>query len=338
MLTQEQAVEVRVMARQGKGIREIARELGLSRNTVRRYLREPGPPAYKPRALCPNKLDPYKAYLVERVRQAQPVWLPATVLLREIREQGYAGGISQLKAYLAPMKPAKDSAGPLVRFETAPGHQMQVDFVTFRRKQPLSAFVATLGYSRMSFVDFGVSQDFKAVRDGLIAAFAYLGGVPREVLFDNMKAVVLDRDAYGPGLHRFHPSLLQLADDLGFVPRLCRPYRARTKGKVERFNRYLRESFYNPLASRVRHGGFLLDPVTANRFVLEWLAEVANVRTHAGLKARPKDLWQAELAELVPLPAAHRKDWSPLIGRYPIPVESIQHPLSVYGELLEAGA
>jgi hypothetical protein len=71
---------------------------------------------------------------------------------------------------------------------------------------------------------------------------------------------------------------------------------------------------------------------------LEWLAEVANVRTHAGLKARPKDLWQAELAELVPLPAAHRKDWSPLIGRYPIPAESIQHPLSVYGELLEAGA
>jgi transposase InsO family protein len=130
---------------------------------------------------------------------------------------------------------------------------------------------------------------------------------------------------------------LQLADDLGFVPRLCRPYRARTKGKVERFNRYLRESFYNPLASRVRHGGFLLDAVTANRFVLEWLAEVANVRTHAGLKARPKDLWQAELAELLPLPAAYRKDWSPLIGRHPIPIESIQHPLSVYGELLEAG-
>lgn len=338
MLTQEQAVEVRVMARQGKGIREIAREMGVSRNTVRRYLREPGAPAYTPRALRPSKLDPYKTYLAERVRQALPIWLPATVLLREIRELGYAGGISQLKAYLAPMKPARADAGPSVRFETAPGQQMQVDFISFRRKQPLSAFVATLGYSRMSFVDFGVSQDFEAVRDGLLAAFAYLGGVPREVLFDNMKAVVLERDTYGPGLHRFHPGLLQLADDLGFVPRLCRPYRARTKGKVERFNRYLRESFYNPLASRVRHGGFLLDAVTANRFVLEWLAEVANVRTHASLKARPKDLWQAELAELAPLPAAHRKDWSPLIGRYPIPVESIQHPLSVYAELLEAGA
>ena len=329
-------MEVRVMARQGKGIREIAREMGLSRNTVRRYLREGGMPAYKARSLRPTKLDPYKDYLMERVRQARPMWLPATVLLREIRERGYRGGISQLKAYLAPLKPVKNDGGPVVRFETAPGQQMQVDFITFRRKHPLSAFVATLGYSRMSFVRFCVSQDFEAVRDGLIAACAYFGGVPREVLFDNMKAVVLERDTYGPGAHRFHPGLLQLADDLGFVPRLCRPYRARTKGKVERFNRYLRESFYNPLASRVR--GVVLDAVTANRLVLDWLAEVANVRTHAGLKQRPKDRWQDDLSQLTPLPSVFRQNWSPLIERFPMPVESIQHPLSLYGDLLEVAA
>jgi transposase len=336
MLTQEQAVEVRVMARQGKGIREIARATGISRNTVRKYLRESGPPRYQERAPRPSKLDPYKNYLMERVGDAKPAWLPATVLLREIRAQGYDGGISQLKAFLVPLKPAKNEAGPIVRFETAPGQQMQVDFISFRRKHPLSAFVATLGHSRMSFVRFGVSQDFEAVQDGLIAAFAYLGGVPQEVLFDNMKAVVLERDSYGAGLHRFHPGLLQLAEDLGFVPRLCRPYRARTKGKVERFNRYLRESFYNPLASRVR--GIVLDAATANRFVLEWLAEVANVRTHTGLKQRPKDRWQEELAQLMPLPPAFRRDGSLLMGRYPTPLESIQHPLCVYGELLEGVA
>jgi len=321
------------MARQGKAIREISRDLGISRNTVRRYLREEDAPIYAPRASRPTKLDPYKAYLLERIEQAKPAWLPATVLLRELREQGYRGGISQLKAFLAPFKPLKREAGPVVRFETAPGQQMQVDFITFRRKHPLSAFVATLGYSRMSFVHFGISQDVEAVQAGLIAACAYFGGVPREILFDNMKAVVLARDTYGPGLHRFHPTLLQLADDLGFVPRLCRPYRARTKGKVERFNRYLRESFYNPLASRVRD--VVLDAATANRFVLEWLAEVANVRTHAGLGRRPKDLWQEELTHLAPLPAAFRRAWSPLTERYPIPVESLQHPLTVYGELLE---
>lgn len=329
-------MEIRVMARQGKGIREIAREMGISRNTVRRYVRETGAPRYKARRPRPMKLDPYKAYLTERVRLARPAWLPATVLLREIQAQGYGGGISQLKAFLAPMKPVRNDGGPVVRFETAPGQQMQVDFISFRRKHPLSAFVATLGYSRMSFVRFCVSQDFDAVRDGLIAACAYFGGVPREVLFDNMKAVVLERDTYGPGRHRFHPGLLQLADDLGFVSRLCRPYRARTKGKVERFNRYLRESFYNPLASRVR--GVVLDAATANRFVLDWLAEVANVRIHATLRERPKDRWQDDLAQLMPLPSMFRHNWSPLIERFPLPVESLQHPLSVYGDLLGVAA
>lgn len=188
-------MEVRVMARQGKGIREIAWEMGLSRNTVRKYLRKDGPPVCKPRSQRATKLDPLKAYLVERVSQAKPAWLPATVLLRETRQQGYAGGISQLKAFLAPMKPVKADGGPVARFETGPGRQMQVDFITFRRKRPLSAFVATLGYSRMNFVRFGVSQDFEAVRDDLIAAFAYFGGAPQEVLFDNMKAVVLSRFA-----------------------------------------------------------------------------------------------------------------------------------------------
>lgn len=329
-------MEIRVMVCQGKGIREIAREVGVARDTVRKYVRDVGTPRYKARESRRTKLDPYRTYLTERVRQARPAWLPATVLLREIQAQGYGGGISQLKAYLALMKPVKNDGGPVVRFETAPGQQMQVDFITFRRKQPLSSFVATLGYSRMSFVHFCVSQDFDAVRDGLIAACAYFGGVPREVLFDNMKAVVLERDTYGPGQHRFHPGLLQLAGDLGFVPRLCRPYRARTKGKVERFNRYLRESFYNPLVSRVRD--VVLDAATANRFVLDWLAEVANVRLHATLKERPKDCWQDDLAQLTPLPSAFRRNWSPLIERFPVPVESIQHPLSVYGELLEVAA
>lgn len=329
-------MEIRVMARQDQGIREMARTMGISRNTVRKYLRDTGKPTYQSRPARQTKLDPYKSYLTERVRQARPAWLPATVLLREIQAQGYPGGISQLKAYLSPMKPVKNDGGPVVRFETPPGQQMQVDFVTFRRKNALSAFVATLGYSRMSFVHFCVSQDFEAVRDGLIAACAYFGGVPREILFDNMKAVVLERDTYGPGRHRFHPGLLQLAEDLGFVPKLCRPYRARTKGKVERFNRYLRESFYNPLASRVQ--GVILDAATANRCVLDWLAEVANVRTHAGLKQRPRDRWQDDLMQLAPMPLAFRRGWSPLIERFPIPVESLQHPLSVYGDLLGAMA
>ena len=86
MLTQEQAVEIRVLARRGMGIREIARELGCSRNTVKRYLREAQASRYGPRQPRPTKLDPFKEYLRERIEAARPHWIPAVVLLREIRE------------------------------------------------------------------------------------------------------------------------------------------------------------------------------------------------------------------------------------------------------------
>ncbi|ELQ09044.1 IS21 family transposase [Pseudomonas syringae] len=340
MLIQEQAVEIRVLARQGHSIRQIAKTLGVSRNTVRRYLREPSVPSYS-REPRPTKLDAFHSYLHERVRQAHPLWLPSTVLLREIRERGYEGGASQLRAWLAKIKPAKRDDGPVVRFETEPGKQMQADFIVFRRaKSPMSAFVATLGYSRMTYVHFVPDESFDSVHDSLLLAFDYFGGVPDEILFDNMKTAVIERDAYGEGQHRFHAGLLQMADDLGFRIRLCRPYRARTKGKVERFNRYLRESFYNPLNSRVSSAGLLVDCGTANRLVGEWLADVANVRTHATLKERPIDRWRQEQGLLTPLPHAVHQAWKALLGdtHRPIPHESLQHPLSIYEAIREACA
>ncbi|NPU95286.1 MAG: IS21 family transposase [Gammaproteobacteria bacterium] len=328
------------MGRQGHGIRQIARTLGVSRNTVRRYLKQEQAARYTQRAHRPTKLEPYQHYLQQRVTQAHPLWLPATVLLREIREQGYQGGASQLRAWLRTLKPVKPDEGPAVRFETQPGQQMQADFVVFRRRQsPMSAFVATLGYSRMTFVHFVPDESFESVRDSLLLAFDYFGGVPAEILFDNMKTVVLERDAYAVGQHRYHAGLLQLADDLGFRIRLCRPYRACTKGKVERFNRYLRESFYNPLQTRMKGTGLLVDCATANRRVADWLADVANVRIHATVGERPLDRWRQERSHLTPLPQQLRRDEAPLLGHdlpRPIPLESVQHPLSVYESIREA--
>src|SRR5690606_36255687 len=134
------------------------------------------------------KLDPYKVYLSERVEQARPRWIPATVLLREIRERGYDGGISQLKAWLAPLK--RSEPEPVVRFETPPGRQVQVDFTCVRRgRDPLVALVATMGYSRASFVKFTTREDAATLCAGLREAFDYFGGVPEQVLFDNTKAV-----------------------------------------------------------------------------------------------------------------------------------------------------
>ena len=153
MLVAEEAVEIRVLRRQGKSIREIARMLDVSRNTIRRYLRSNGLSRNEREARA-SKLDPFKHYIDERVKAATPDWIPATVLLREIRALGYAGGYSILKDYLATLRPLVKPE-PVIRFETDPGRQLQADFATIRRgRDRLSVFIATLGWSRASYVEF----------------------------------------------------------------------------------------------------------------------------------------------------------------------------------------
>jgi transposase len=333
MLTQEQAVEIKVLARRGTAVREIARQTGLSRNTVRRYLRNEQANRYSPREPRATKLDPFKDYLLERVAAARPRWIPATVLLRELQDAGYEGGISQLKAFLVPHK--RPEAEPVVRFETAPGKQMQADFTVIRRgREPLLALVATMGYSRASFVRFTAREDAATLCECLREALVYFGGTPEHVLFDNAKSVVIERDAFGEGEHRWNPQLLALAETYGFTPKVCRPYRAKTKGKVERFNRYLKESFVVPLAATLRSSGLKLDVDAANAHIGRWLAEVANTRRHATTGERPAVLLAAEQTALLPLPAQAPALTVP-DNRRVLPRESLQHPLAVYDALLE---
>ena len=320
------------MARRGEAVRAIAKQLGCSRNTVRRYLRDDTARRYGPREARACKLDDYRSYLHERIEQARPRWIPATVLLREIAERGYDGGISQLNAWLAPMK--RSEPEPVVRFETPPGKQMQADFTHVRRgRDPLIALVATMGYSRATFVKFAGGEDAATLCAGLREAFDYFGGVPEHVLFDNTKAVVIERDAYGPGLHRWNDEMKALAEACGFTPRLCRPYRAKTKGKVERFNAYLKGSFVVPLAATIEASGLRLTIELANVHVRRWLDEVANARVHGTTKAMPAVRLGEERAVMLPAPALKAPPSVP--QRVAMPVESLQHPLAVYDELLE---
>lgn len=328
-------MEIQVLARHGQSARRIARELGISKNTVKRYLRDPNRRGYTERKPRPTKLTPYHEYLHKRVEEAKPEWIPASVLFREIGALGYDGGASQLRAYLSPLKlRLKDD--PVVRFETAPGEQMQADFTVIRRRDPLLAFVATLGYSRASFVRFTDKEDAPTLRRCLEASFEFFGGVPKTMLLDNPKTVVIERDAYGSGRHRFHPMLLECAERMGFQVRLCRPYRARTKGKVERFNGYLKRSFVVPLSATLRGVGLQLDAVTANAHIGPWLQNVANVRMHGTTNEVPVDRLLIERTQLLPLPCIsaapvalepHRSS--------PTPIESVQHPLSIYDALLQ---
>ena len=336
MLKWESTMEVHILRKQGKSIRAICRMTGHSKNTVRKYLRSPEPPSYGPRVRQPIKLDPFKDYLKMRVEAVLPHRIPSPVVFREIKRQGYSGGDRILRTYLATLYPAP-AKDPVVRFETMPGEQMQVDWCVFRRgKSPLSAFVATLGYSRACYVEFVTNERFETLKQCHINAFEFFGGVPREVLYDNMKTVVLERNTYGEGLHKFHPGLWDLAKQYRFTPRLCRPYRARTKGKVERFNRYLRYSFYNPLVGLLRQSDLVLDVHTANVEVINWLRDVANVRKHDTTKQKPSVLLEEELPDLqlLPLyviecPAAVPQSTSAW------PVESLQRSPQDYEQVLE---
>lgn len=304
MLNEEMCMEIAILRKQGQSLRQIAKLTGVSVNTVRKYEQGKHKPCYQPRPKRICKLEPYKAYIRERLQAALPDWIPATVMYAEISAQGYPGKIRQLRYFMATLKPVAQT--PLVRFETEPGQQMQVDWAHFTyAKLRLYAFIATLGFSRVSFVEFVEDTQLSTLLTCHEQAFHYFGGVPREALYDNMKTVILTRDAYGQGLHRLQPGFRDFAKHYGFTPRVCKPYRAQTKGKVERFIRYVRESFFIPLVATLKSAGLQLDKATANIEVKRWLNEVANQRHHQTTGDKPFARLITEQAALQPLPTAY---------------------------------
>lgn len=332
-------MDIHVRFAQGLSIRKIASQLGISRNTVKHHLRQHQMPTYARRAQSVTKLDPFKPYVLKRIEQAKPDWIPATVLFDEIVQRGYQGGIAQLRRFVCQFKPCVVPE-PVVRFETLPGEQMQIDFTTIRRgKRPLKAFVATLGYSRATFIKFFNNERAKAWQQGLKEAFEYFGGVPKQVLCDNAKALIIKRDAYAEGKHKLHDEILQMSKDYGFRLVACKPYRAKTKGKVERFNHYLKNSFIVPLNASLRAQSLELDVETANAKVGPWLQRVANQRIHGTTLAIPAERLLEEVKCLLPLPRiVHNPNLRShtLDIRIVPPLKSInlQHPMSVYEALL----
>jgi transposase len=349
VITDEVYVEIELLRKHGMSLRKIAEQVGCAVNTVRSHLEADTWPRYQRNKLRVTKLSAFVDYLRERQAAAHPAWIPATVLLREIKALGYLGSHSQLRAHMHGLKPT-GPMDPVVRFETAPGEQMQVDWVEFRKgRNPLYAFCATLGYSRASFVEFVTDMKVETLIACHNHAFDYFGGIPRRALYDNMKTVVIERDAAGVGAHRFHAGFLDYARHCGFVIKLCRPYRAKTKGKVERFNGYLRRSFYVPLAAQLKQAGLTLDAVTANAQVRRWLKDIANERIHGTTQVRPNERLLEECLQGVPAPwrgdirAARPQSEvaATPIERPVVVIERIaaampaQHPLAVYERLLD---
>lgn len=324
MVSKERVMEIQILHRRGMSIRSIARECGVSRNTVRKYLRgdvvaeeRQGGPGR------PSSLEPYLDWLRRRVQGAAPIRLPATVLHREVSAMGYTGSVRSVQRAIAKLSPPP-AAEPLVRFETPAGHQAQMDWGEYRLGgRRVYAFVGVLGYSRwlyVEYVDSMKAETLVACHQRMLADF---GGVPREILYDNMKTVVTQRNAYGRGRHKFHGAIWDLAKTAGYRPRLCQPYRPRTKGKVERAVDYIATSFFHPLVTRLALDGRIPTLDELNAEARCWRRSIANVRVHGTTGERPIDRLAADQAAMNPYmgeaPDAALDDWVPLQWpRYPL--------------------
>jgi len=286
--------------RQGLSPTAIARRLGIDRKTVRKYIaRGLEPPSYRKVPRRPRGTDAFMAYLRERLA-AYPA-LTAVRLLRELRERGFVGGYSAVKRAVQEIRPDQPQRFE-VRFETPPGEQAQVDLarfeVAFTDEPGVSRvvwlFSMVLGFSRLIWGEFVVHQDLQSVLRCHVAALTAIGGAPREILYDRMKTAVIGEDA--DGLVIYNRGLVDLARHFGFHPKACRPYRAKTKGKVERPFRYIREDFF--LARVFRN----LDDLNAQ--LRQWLDSVANVRVHATTRRVVSEAFAEERPALRPLPPA----------------------------------
>jgi transposase len=286
--------------RQGVTVSAIARRVGLDRKTVRRYIaRGLEPPVYGPRKPRTTQLQQFERYLRERI--AAFPQLTGRRLHRELRDLGYTGGYTILTEFLRDIRPA---AGPAfeVRFETPPGRQAQLDFAHFRTvftdepggERIIWLFSLVLGHSRMLWGGFVLHQDLPTLLRCQAAAFEALGGVPEQVLYDRMRTV-FNREDPDSGHIVFNRTLLEFARHYGYLPKACRPYRAKTKGKVERPFRYIREDFFLGRSFR--------DLEDLNRQFRQWLDQVANVRVHATTRRVVAEHFAEERPKLQPLPA-----------------------------------
>ena len=328
---------IKILHEQGYSKRAIAKKLGISRNTVNKHLAQDiDEPIYQTRPEVAHKLDPFKIYIKERIESALPIHLSAVVIMREIKEQGYDGGITRLREHLVLLR-GRQVVPEVVRFETQPGKQMQVDWGQMRGgKNPIHAFVAVLGFSRALFVYYTDNMRYETLGQCHRLAFDYFQGIPTDVWYDNMKTVVLERHAYGFGQHRFNPKFYQFAKEMGFMPELCKPYRPQTKGKVERMVRYVRDNFYSPLSTKLASAGLKMDVETANIKGMQWLNDVANVRVHDTTNEQPIKRLIEERSVLQPLPFKPVQEITVKASDGVMPLnfdpQPLHHDLSIYNE------
>ncbi|SDW99650.1 Transposase [Alicyclobacillus hesperidum] len=293
MLKGGSVLKLHTLHAQGKSIREIVRETGHARNTVRKYLRDGALPEPTPRSKRGSKLDPYKDLLRQWMQEEG--LFNCEVMYRRLQELGYTGHVTVIKDFVRPFRPPQLPKAK-VRYETKPGVQAQVDWGLcdytdkYGQARKLAVFVMVLGYSRVMYVEFARRCDIHSFLRCFVHAIEFFGGIPNVALTDHMKTVVLGmNDDHTP---QWHWLFEDFALAIGLTPKLCKVRRPQTKGKVERMVRYVKENFWP--------GRRFTDIADLNRQAVAWCQEVAQ-RIHGTTKQRPCDRLADE--PLRPLPS-----------------------------------
>ena len=249
MVGRERWEEIHRRASSGASIRAIAGALDLDRKTVRRCLRQTAWTPYERAARSDTLLTTHAEYLR---RRAADVGYSAQVLFQELRRRQYAGSYETVKRFVRPLRETQlHAAVTRTRFETPPGLQSQVDWGQARvwlgaQREVRHIFVLTLGFSRRSVYVPCLSETLGELLDAHEQAFTHFGGYTQEHLYDRPRTVCAPRGTDGV---RWNTTFKAFADFWGFEPRLCRPYRAQTKGKVETGVTYVRNLVFRPRAA-----------------------------------------------------------------------------------------
>jgi len=293
MIGRERWEELRRMHVEGRPLALIARQTGLDRKTVRRCLRQAEWRPYSRVPSMPTMLAGHMAWLIERAPQVR---YSARILFQELRAtRGYGGGYDTVRNAVRPLRVEAMAASlTQCRFETAPGEQSQVDWGQVRvafagAPATVHVFVLTLGYSRRMFAEGYVHERIGSLLAAHEHAFTHFGGHTAEILYDRMRTVVLGTENERP---RWNSTFESFARYWAFEPRLCRPYRAQTKGKVESGVKYIKRNFIPGRSFR--------DLEDFNTQLLAWLAEVADVRVHGTTHEQPVARFTREASALLP--------------------------------------
>jgi len=281
MVQQERWAEIqRLKFEERISVSEIARRLDLDRKTVRRCLRQSEWRPYERLPRVETLLSEHAQFLTGRAAQVN---YSARILYQELRSQrGYRGSYDTVKRFVAPLREAgRVDELCQTRFETRPGEQSQIDWGqlgTHFRAQPvtLHIFVLTLGFSRRGFYYACADEQMSQFLEAHERAFEHFGGLTREHLYDRPRTVCHADDE---GRRVWNPTFKSFAQYWGFEPRLCRAYRAQTKGKVESGVKYVKRNF--------APGRSFVDMVDFQEQLDQWNAEIADQRVHGATHEQP---------------------------------------------------